>query len=123
LFKTAMGKQALVTFPDGTTRTVTLNAQHTATVPNLPRGTYTVRLKAGNGIVAADQFALSKDKTVDVAVISLVDIAVLIAAALIAALALIAIGRHWWRYRPVRKLRRLLRRDSSFDEQPEDVLS
>ena len=123
LFKTAMGKQAIVTFPDGNKQTVTLNAQHTATLPNLPRGTYTVRLKVGNGIVAADQFALSKDKTVDVAVISLVDIAVLIAAALIAALALIAIGRHWWRYRPVRKLRRLLRRDSSFVEQPEDVLS
>ena len=123
LFKTAMGKQAIVTFPDGTKRTVTLNAHHTATMPNLPRGTYTVRLKAGNGIVAADQFALSKDKTVDVAVISLVDIAVLIAAALVAALALIAIGRRWWRYRPVRKLRRLLRRDSSFDVQPEDILS
>jgi hypothetical protein len=121
LFKSPMGETAIVTFPDGAKQTVRLNAQHTATLSNLPRGTYTVLIKAGKGIVASELFALSKDKRVNLPVISLLDIGVLLAAALGAALALVAIGRRRWHNRLIRRFRRSPPRHVSFTERQEDV--
>jgi hypothetical protein len=123
LFKSAVGKQAIVTFPDGSKQTLTMNAQHSATLLNLPRGTYSVVIKAGTAIVATDQFVLSKDKTADIAVISAVDLLVLGSAAFGVAVALLALGRHRWRYRLVRRFRRSLRRDPAIGSQREEVLT
>jgi hypothetical protein len=123
LFKSAVGKQAIVTFPDGSEQTVTLNAQHSATLPNLPRGTYSVLIRAGTAIVATDQFVLSKDKTADIAVISAVDLLVLGSAAFGVAVGLLALGRHRWRYRLVRRFRRSLRRDPAIGSHREEALT
>jgi subtilase family serine protease len=118
-----MGKQAIVTFPDGSKKTVPLDAKHTTTILNLPRGTYTVRITAGSGIVAATQFVLSKDKIVDVPVISILDMAILAAIAILVAMALVLIGRRRWRNPLIRKLRRPLRGEPLLAEQREEVLT
>ena len=70
-----------------------------------------MRMKAGNGIAATEHFVLSKDRLVDVAVISVLDIAMLAAAAFLIGLTLLAIGRHHWGNRIVRRFRRQLRGD------------
>jgi hypothetical protein len=97
IFKSAMGTTATVTFPDGSTQTVRLTGNHTATLPNLPRGNYKVTIKAGRAIVGAQQFTLSKNKTADLAIISVRDLAVLTGVLLLIAVALLVIGRQYWR--------------------------
>jgi hypothetical protein len=96
MFGTARGEQAVVTFPDGGKLTVPLDSQHTAMLTNLPRGNYRVVIKAGSAIVGAQQFTLSKDKTADLAVISMLDMAVLLGLLLIIAVVLVVIGRQYW---------------------------
>lgn len=97
IFKTKLGTSATVTFPDGVEQTVQLDAQHTATLNNLPRGRYKVTLKAGRGIVGVQQFGLSKDKTADLIVITALDLAILFGVMLAIAVALLVIGRQYWR--------------------------
>jgi hypothetical protein len=97
IFKSGLGTSATVTFPDGGQQTVQLNAEHTATLLNLPRGTYKVTIKAGRAIVGAQQFTLSKDKTADLTVISVRDLAILLGVLLLIAGALLVIGRQYWR--------------------------
>jgi hypothetical protein len=93
LFKSPAGKQAILTFPDGSRKTVNLDAQHSATVLDLPRGKYSVHVKAGAAIVAADQFVLARDMTANLVVISVWDLLALGATVLLVALVLLAIGR------------------------------
>ena len=97
LFKSSLGTTATVTFPDGGTLTRPLNAQHTLTLTDLPRGRYKVTIKAGRSIVGSQQFSLSKDKTADLAVITARDLAILLGALLLLAVALVVIGRQYWR--------------------------
>ena len=97
IFKSGLGTSATVTFPDGGKLTVPLNAEHTAKLSNLPRGNYKVTLDAGRAIVGVQQFGLSKDKTADLIVISAVDLAILVGVLLIVAIALLVIGRQYWR--------------------------
>jgi hypothetical protein len=96
MFGTSRGDHAVVTFPDGGKLTVPLNSQHVATLTDLPRGTYRVVVKAGSAIVATQQFTLSKDKTADLPVISLLDIAVLLGVLLMIAAVLLIVGRQYW---------------------------
>jgi hypothetical protein len=97
IFKSKMGTSATVTFPDGGKLNVPLNAEHTATLTNLPRGNYRVTLEAGRAIVGVQQFGLSKDKTADLVVISALDLAILLGLLLIIAVSLLVIGRQYWR--------------------------
>jgi hypothetical protein len=97
IFKSGLGTTATVTFPDGGTLTVPLNAAHTAKLTNLPRGNYKVTLDAGRAIVGVQQFGLSKDKTADLIVISALDLGILVSVLLIIAVALLVIGRQYWR--------------------------
>ena len=105
IFKSGLGTSATVTYPDGGKLTVPLNAEHTATLTNLPRGTYKVTLDAGRAIVGVQQFGLSKDKTADLIVISALDLAILVGVLLMIAVALLVIGRQYWR-RLLHRLRR-----------------
>ena len=97
IFKSRLGTSATVTYPDGGTVTVPLGAEHTAKLTNLPRGTYKVSIEAGTAIVGVQQFGLSKDKTADLIVISALDLAILFGVLLIIAVALLVIGRQYWR--------------------------
>jgi hypothetical protein len=97
IFKSGRGTSATVTFPDGGKLTVPLNAEHTALLRDLPRGKYQVVIEAGRSIVGVQQFSLSKDKTADLTVISALDLMILFGALLLIALALLTIGRQYWR--------------------------
>jgi hypothetical protein len=97
IFKSKLGTSATVTFPDGGKQTVRLNADHTATLADLPRGNYKVTLDAGRAVVGVQQFGLSKDKTADLIVISALDLVILVGLLLIIAVALLVIGRQYWR--------------------------
>ena len=106
LFGNAMGTAAIVTFPDGGQVSIPFDSQHRATLNDVPRGTYQIRVKAGHGIAAKTQFTASKDKTIDVAVISSLDLLLLGGSGLLIALGLLLIGRLQWRHRLVRRHRR-----------------
>lgn len=121
LFHGAVGSTAVVTFPDGSKHTYRLDAGHSYTLTDLPRGKYVVIVSAGHGIAKSNQFVLSKDRTSDVAVITGRDISVLALLAIVLALGLIAIGRRIGRDWAVRKLRRAFRRDPALDADLEDV--
>jgi hypothetical protein len=105
IFKSGLGARATVTFPDGGKLTVPLNAEHTATLTNLPRGNYRVTIAAGRAIVGVQQFGLSKDKTADLIVISALDVSFVAGVVLIIAAALMVIGRKYWRWLLIRSRR------------------
>ncbi|HEY0167429.1 MAG TPA: hypothetical protein VGB75_10345 [Jatrophihabitans sp.] len=117
IFKTKLGTSATVTFPDGVEQTVQLDAQHTAKLTNLPRGRYKVTLEAGRAVVGVQQFGLSKDKTADLIVITALDLAILFGVLLAIAVALLVIGRQYWRRlasRPRRESGLVLPREKIF---------
>lgn len=93
LFQDSVGSQARVTLPDGTVRAVPLGPDHSATLTGLPRGTYAVSVVSGHGIVLAEQFTLSRDKALNVAVVSVVDQATIAGVALAVAAGLLVLGR------------------------------
>lgn len=114
IFKTKLGTSATITFPDRSKQTVPLNAEHTVTLTNLPRGTYKVTIEAGRGVVGVQQFSLSKDKTADLIVISALDLTILLGLLLIIAVGLLVIGRQYWRrlaHRPRRERNVVLPRE------------
>jgi hypothetical protein len=108
LWNSPTGRQAVVTFPDGSKRTYPLDTTHSLTLKDLPRGVYSVQMKAGHAVVATDQFVLSRNKVDNIAVISAGDLGLLASFLVIVALALLAIGRRAWANRLVRRFRRTL---------------
>ncbi|MDQ1691078.1 MAG: hypothetical protein QOD87_1186 [Pseudonocardiales bacterium] len=100
LFPTSRGKSIVVTYPDGAAETVPFDAQHRAVLNDLPRGTYKLQIKAGLALVTSTQFTLSRDKSSDLTVISLLDLSVLGGLGLLLALGLIAVGRYLQSRRP-----------------------
>jgi hypothetical protein len=114
---------AVVTAPDGRVRTVPFGRDHTATVSGLPRGNYVVDVKGADGVVFTEQFTLSRDKSVDVMVASVRDLALTASFGLVFVLGLLLAGRRHLRrrlrapaelrlrrFRTQRTLRRLRRR-------------
>lgn len=87
-----IGQQAKVTYPNGTVWTGPFGPDHSVTLWHLPRGTYTVSV-VSSGMVLSEQFALSRDKAVDVAVLSRADLLVFGAAGLVLAVGLLFLGR------------------------------
>jgi len=112
LFGSRIGSSAVLTYPDGSSLTVALGPRHTTMLPQLPRGSYSLTVRAGVAIVAADVFTLSKDRTADVAVISSKDLSILGASLLTLALVLFAMGRHQLLRRRMARLRRSYRSDA-----------
>jgi hypothetical protein len=74
LFGGGAGREALVTLPDHTVVAEPLGPGHTATLRNLPQGSYQVRVKAGGAIVSTQTLRLSRDVTVDLTAVSLIDL-------------------------------------------------
>ncbi len=63
------GKTAQLTYPDKTVKVVPLGPDHKVTLPNLPRGTY--QLKVGGGLIAlSSTVRLSRDQTATEVVIT-----------------------------------------------------
>src|SRR4029077_17541992 len=87
------GEQAVVTFPDGTEQTAPMDNDHTAVFPRLPRGTYQASVKAGTAIIGDHQLRLSRDVTLNVPVISPVDVTILAGSLILVAVGLVLVGR------------------------------
>jgi hypothetical protein len=96
LFGGPVGDTAEVTHPDGKVERVRFGPGQVVTLNGLPRGEYKVNVRGAGGIVPAEQFRLSKGRTLDVTVVSRADIATLGLAGLAAAVTLLVIGRSRW---------------------------
>ncbi|MFF0474572.1 hypothetical protein [Streptomyces sp. NPDC004284] len=83
LFGSAAGDRATVTGPGGQATTVALGPDHTAVLPHLPRGRYTIEVKAPGGTTSPREVQLSQAVTADVTVVSLTDVLVLAGAGLL----------------------------------------
>jgi hypothetical protein len=97
LFRDALGTHAVVTGPDGTVLRIGFDATRTATLQNLPRGTYHVTVGGTDGIVLDEQLGLSRDRAVRIAVLSTSDVATLGGVMLLIAVVLLVAGRLWLR--------------------------
>jgi hypothetical protein len=93
IYQGSVAGQARVTCPDGTVQTVPLGPDHTATLHNLPRGRYSVTVVSGGGLVLADEFILSRDKELDLPVVSRADLGTIGVAAVLVAVGLLLAGR------------------------------
>jgi len=87
------GRQAKVTYPDGRALLVPLGPNGNATLAGLPRGRYKVTVSGASGVVLADEFVLSRDKALDLAVVSIVDAATIGLVLLLLAVGLLLVGR------------------------------
>ena len=99
------GDEALVTFPDGEVRTAPLDGDHSATFGHLPRGTYQVTVNAGSSIVGSHQVRLSRSTTLNVPIISAVDIAIVAGSVLSLGIGLVLVGRKSIRRRVIAPFR------------------
>jgi hypothetical protein len=99
LFGSVHSKGAIVIFPDGSQHPVDLGPRSSVTLRGLPRGHYRVVLDAGSGIASTADFVLSRDKTTDVAVISVRDLLLLGGVIAMIAVVLLVIGRASWLWR------------------------
>ncbi|MFF8380238.1 hypothetical protein ACF07V_29370 [Streptomyces sp. NPDC015661] len=83
LFGSATGEKATVTDPAGHVTTVPLGPDHTAVLAHLPRGRYTVEVKAPGGSSNPREIQLSQAVTADVTVVTRTDVLVLAGAGLL----------------------------------------
>ncbi|MCZ0978899.1 hypothetical protein O1L60_05820 [Streptomyces diastatochromogenes] len=91
LFGSATGDRATVTGPNGRATTVTLGPDHTAVLTHLPRGLYTVDVKAPGGLTGPHDVRLSQAVTADVTVVSRADLLLLVGAGLLVVVVPVAI--------------------------------
>jgi hypothetical protein len=93
VYRRSVGASAVVTYPDGTARTVPFGPDHTATLSGLPRGTYTVSVRGAQGVVLSQQVGLSRDRVLSVGVLTVGDLFTILAIAIALAAALLFVGR------------------------------
>jgi hypothetical protein len=115
LFGTPLGSTLSLRYPDGRVEQLPLH-DGKAEASGLPRGSYSVRVKAP-GYSFARPVSLSRDQVVDVQVISYLDFTVVIGALGVIALTLLFVGRPLLRRRlrrfaagPLRRARAVARR-------------
>jgi hypothetical protein len=87
-----------LTYPNGTSTSVTLSAGSSVSFPQLPRGDYVLKLGT-NGLGAPTPVALSRGQTAVIRVITYADIALVAGIGLAFALGMLLLGR----YRAIRK--------------------
>jgi hypothetical protein len=75
LFNNPVGRSVQLTYPDGHTATVPLDADGKATVEGLARGTYTVRVDA-SGLSFQRPFVLSRNQYVELPIFTMIDLGV-----------------------------------------------
>jgi len=92
LFRHPIGGRATVIYPDGSVRTVTLGADRTVTLTDLPRGVYVVRL-LGSGSTLPTQVTLSRNAAAELVLLSWRDLIVMACVGLALAAGLLAMGR------------------------------
>jgi hypothetical protein len=110
IFGFPLGDMVEVVSPNGSVHTAALNADGLASLPLLPRGEYKVRVQ-GSGFSPTLPVALSKDQTVALKVISLLDAAFVGGLGASVALGLLIVGR-WRSARTFRWFRRRAHADA-----------
>jgi hypothetical protein len=100
LFAHDAGKGVELTGPDGAIRRLPFGDDGIASVSDLPRGTYSVKVYGGGVSFAAKPVSISKDQLVALNMISWLDVTLLVLVVLGVALGLIVIGRPRSRAQP-----------------------
>jgi hypothetical protein len=113
------GSAVEVTYPDGVVRTVEFGEASTATLDNLPRGEYSVKVVTRGGIALARHLRLSQANTVDIIVLSRTDLAVAGLALLLLAFGLLFAGRTQLRHAVLKRVRASLMRLKPIRREPE----
>ncbi len=93
LFGFPMGKGMRVAYPMGQWRDVALDSSGRMRIESLSRGSYTVTVQGVFGIPAPTPIVLSRNQDVDVAVISYLDIGIVVGALTGIALCVLVVGR------------------------------
>ena len=93
LFGFPTGAEVVLTYPDATVHVAPMGDSGTAVFSHIPRGTYEAVVRAGPAIVNSEHLRLSRDITVAVPVISILDLTVLTATFALLAFAVLLIGR------------------------------
>lgn len=92
LFRTSAGSTVTITSKTGGVRVVNLDKDARASL-RLPRGDYALVVGGGLGIALSTPIVLSRDQTVNVLLISVVDVTMVLVAGVSLAIGLILIGR------------------------------
>lgn len=93
LFGFPTGAEVVLTFPDETVQVAPLGESGAAVFRHIPRGTYQAVVRAGPAIVNSEHLRLSRDITVAVPVISILDLIVLTVTVALIAIGVLLIGR------------------------------
>lgn len=94
MFNFPIGRGIALTYPDGRTEEFLFDSSNAEIeIPSLARGSYSAIIIGGWGSALATPVHLSKDQTIDIPLISYLDMAVLIGVPLLFALLLLFIGR------------------------------
>jgi hypothetical protein len=95
LFGTPIGESLRVAYPDGQIKDYKLDGLKSADIYSLARGIYHIEVIGINGLRTVLPVALSRDQTVNVTVVTYVDMAVVGSIGLLTAIGLVLFGRPW----------------------------
>jgi hypothetical protein len=95
LFAAPVGKTVGVSFPDGQVKTYTLDKSGKVEIHALARGIYKVSLMGTRGLGTSMPVALSRNQTVNLRIVTMLDISVVGAIFMSFAVGLVLIGRPW----------------------------
>ena len=97
LLRFPIGTRLDLEYPDGTVRSLPLDQDGAAQIASVPRGLYHVKIGGGSGYAPRTPLALSRDQSVELLMISYLDMALVGASLGIFALAILFFGRIWRR--------------------------
>jgi hypothetical protein len=106
-FGSPLGKEIVVEAADGTRQHLTIDEKGEAVIPRLPRGEYNVSV-VGAGYSPPRPIMVSRDQVVELEVISHLDVALVLALAVMAVSGLLIIGRPFLVLTPLRLVRELV---------------
>lgn len=95
LFGFPVGKSVTLEYPDGLTANINLDANGSATVHSLARGTYYITINGTSGMKNRTPVALSKNQVVNSKILTSLDLSLAVGLLAAAALGLLLIGRPW----------------------------
>jgi hypothetical protein len=96
MFGDPVGTAAVVTYPDGSVHSRPFSSDRSVTLTDLPRGHYKVAVNANNGVVMPEELRLSKNRAVQVRVVSRASMVLLCVVGVLLSAGLILIGRPQW---------------------------
>ncbi len=96
LFGSSVGRSVTLVYPDGHQTSYPLTMNGTLSIGSLARGHYTVQVKDAKGLKQVIPVALSRSQTVEVKIVTNMDLFVIFLLGLLAVINLILYGRRRW---------------------------